>query len=54
MACDFYVYQHERADTKAVFYVGKGRRDRYKSKCGRIDAWFSIVKSAGDRCKGKK
>lgn len=35
----FYVYQHRRADTGAIFYVGKGQGRRAYKKVDRTDAW---------------
>jgi hypothetical protein len=43
----FYVYEHIRADTGAVFYVGKGKGYRHKSKCDRNRYWNHIVAKAG-------
>jgi hypothetical protein len=42
----FYVYEHIRPDTNAVFYVGKGQKDRHKSKRDRNQYWHNIVKKA--------
>lgn len=47
MAADFYVYEHARGDTCAVFYVGKGSGDRCKSKQGRNKWWRNIVQKVG-------
>lgn len=45
----FYVYEHRRADTGAVFYVGKGsgRRARVTSHHHRNEHWQRIVAKAG-------
>jgi len=46
-ALGFYAYEHTRADTGAVFYVGKGRGIRAKKTCGRNPYWRNIVAKAG-------
>jgi hypothetical protein len=43
----FYVYEHIRLDTNAVFYVGKGCGARVRSKDKRNKHWHSIVEKAG-------
>jgi len=43
----FYVYQHIRPDTNAVFYVGKGSGERVKSKSHRNKYWKNIVSKVG-------
>jgi hypothetical protein len=43
----FYVYEHRRKDTGAVFYVGKGSGDRCKSKQGRNKYWQNIAGKYG-------
>lgn len=43
----FYIYEHKRRDTGAVFYVGKGSSSRIKSKQGRNSWWRAIVEKAG-------
>lgn len=43
---DFYVYEHIRADTKAVFYVGKGSGRRFKRTSPRPDIWHKTVKDS--------
>lgn len=50
MAESFYVYEHLRADTNAVFYVGKGigRRAFQGSSARRSEWWNRIVRKAGD------
>jgi len=40
----FYVYEHIRRDTGAVFYVGKGSGNRCFSKMGRNIYWHRVVK----------
>ena len=42
----FYVYQHLRADTREVFYVGKGKGKRLTSR-GRNEYWKRIVQKHG-------
>jgi group I intron endonuclease len=44
---DFVVYLHERLDTNAVFYVGKGTAKRVRQKCNRNPHWHRIVAKAG-------
>jgi hypothetical protein len=39
----FYVYEHIRPDTKAVFYVGKGCGNRAFTSFGRNKHWNNIV-----------
>ena len=46
-ALGFYAYEHTRADTGAVFYVGKGRGRRAGSPHGRNQYWKRIVAKAG-------
>ncbi len=43
----FYVYEHIRPDTGAIFYVGKGSGYRNKSTCDRNRHWKFIVNKAG-------
>lgn len=43
----FYVYEHIRRDTGAVFYVGKGRGSRHCSKRDRNQYWHNVVNKAG-------
>ena len=47
MRDDFVVYLHERLDTNAVFYVGKGTHKRVRQKCNRNPHWHRIVAKAG-------
>lgn len=42
----FYVYEHSRSDTGAIFYVGKGKKDRAYSKYGRNEYWKRIERKA--------
>jgi hypothetical protein len=43
----FYVYEHIRPDTGKIFYVGKGKKYRHKSKSDRNFYWKNIVAKAG-------
>lgn len=43
----FYVYEHIRNDTNAIFYVGKGKNLRAYTKRNRNDHWHNIVNKAG-------
>jgi hypothetical protein len=43
----FYVYEHIRPDTGAIFYVGKGSGKRAHTRSGRNVYWKRIVKNAG-------
>ena len=43
----FYVYVHKRNDNGSIFYVGKGKGYRSKSKSGRSKHWFNIVNKHG-------
>lgn len=47
MATAYYVYEHRRRDTGAVFYVGKGSGERLHALCGRNRRWRSVAKSVG-------
>jgi hypothetical protein len=47
MRQDFYVYEHRRKDTGAVFYVGKGCKQRAKSFLNRGRYWSNVAKAAG-------
>lgn len=44
---DFYVYEHVRRDTGAVFYVGKGTGARASEKRGRNPHWRNVVEKTG-------
>ena len=43
----FYIYQHRKADTNAVFYIGKGKGQRYTQKKGRNEYWHRVVAKHG-------
>ena len=43
----FYIYEHIRPDTQAVFYVGKGSEKRMHSKHRRNAYWNNVVRKAG-------
>ena len=43
---EFYVYEHTRNDTGAIFYVGKGKRSRCSTKSSRNKYWNNIVNKA--------
>ena len=43
----YYVYQHKRNDTNAVFYVGKGKGYRCNQKTGRNIYWNRVVEKHG-------
>jgi FKBP-type peptidyl-prolyl cis-trans isomerase len=47
MKQDFYVYEHHRKDTGAVFYVGKGCGQRAKNLHNRGRYWNNVAKAAG-------
>ena len=45
---DFYVYQHKEFDTGRVFYVGRGRKKRWKEAGSkRSEYWHRIVRKHG-------
>lgn len=44
---EFYVYEHRRPDTGAVFYVGKGKADRAARTNSRNQHWHNVVAKAG-------
>jgi group I intron endonuclease len=44
---NFYIYQHKKADTNEIFYVGKGKGGRYKQIFGRNDYWQRVVNKHG-------
>ena len=43
----YYVYQHRRLDTNEVFYVGKGKNNRFEDKRNRNKHWHHIVEKYG-------
>jgi hypothetical protein len=43
----FYVYEHIRRDTGAIFYIGKGHGNRHCSKRNRNQYWHNVVNKAG-------
>ena len=43
----FYVYEHIRNDTNAIFYVGKGKANRAYTQRNRNKHWHSIVNKVG-------
>ena len=43
----FYVYEHIRNDTNAIFYVGKGKNNRAYTKRDRNEYWHNIVNKCG-------
>lgn len=47
MATGFYVYEHRRLDTCAVFYVGKGSGARASCTQGRNPHWRNVARKAG-------
>lgn len=47
MAAGFYVYEHVRRDTGAVFYVGKGSGYRLRVAQHRSRRWHAIVRKHG-------
>ena len=47
MRTDFYVYEHLKADTCEVFYVGKGCRKRARDKDNRSKYWWNIINKHG-------
>lgn len=47
MTGKYYVYEHLKADTKEIFYVGKGSRRRAKDLDNRSKYWWNIVNKHG-------
>jgi hypothetical protein len=43
----FYVYEHIRNDTNAIFYVGKGKKERAYRVNDRNEYWKNIVNKIG-------
>ena len=50
---NFYVYEHIRSDTGAVFYVGKGSGDRIWIESNRNPYWKNVAKKCGKVIKKK-
>ena len=44
----FYVYEHIRNDTNAIFYVGKGKKERAYRVNNRNEYWHNVV----NKCNG--
>lgn len=44
---DYYIYRHRRLKDGSIFYIGKGRGDRFSSERGRNTYWTRIVKKDG-------
>jgi group I intron endonuclease len=44
---NFYIYQHRKADTNEIFYVGKGKGTRINHTKGRNNYWHRVVKKHG-------
>ena len=44
----FYVYEHIRNDTNAIFYVGKGKKERAYRVHNRNEYWHNVV----NKCNG--
>ena len=40
----YYIYQHLKADTNEIFYVGKGKCNRMNGLQGRNNYWKNTVK----------
>lgn len=43
----YYIYQHRKADTNEIFYVGKGKSNRMNGLQGRNNYWKNIVLKHG-------
>ena len=43
----YYIYQHSKADTNEVFYIGKGKGNRLNTKRGRNQYWHNVVDKHG-------
>jgi group I intron endonuclease len=44
---NFYIYQHRKADTNEIFYVGKGKGTRLNQSKGRNQYWHRVVAKHG-------
>ena len=44
---NFYIYQHRKADTNEIFYVGKGKNTRLNQSRGRNEYWHRVVAKHG-------
>ena len=44
---NFYIYQHRKADTNEIFYVGKGKGRRFNQLFGRNQYWHRVVNKHG-------
>ena len=44
---DYYIYRHRRLKDGSIFYIGKGKGDRFNSEHGRNNYWTRIVKKDG-------
>jgi len=44
---NFYIYQHRKADTNEIFYVGKGKNTRLNQSKGRNEYWHRVVAKHG-------
>ena len=49
MQNNFYIYAHYTEDTNELFYIGKGRNNRYLDTRGRNNYWHKIVNKHGFR-----
>ncbi len=46
----YYVYVHRRATDKSIFYVGKGKRNRFRSAYKRSRWWLNVARKHGVIC----
>ena len=44
---EYYVYCHKRLKDDSIFYIGKGKGERFNSEAGRNQYWNRIVKKDG-------
>ena len=44
---EYYVYCHKRLKDNSIFYIGKGKGDRFNSDIARNQYWNRIVKKDG-------